>query len=150
MKKLGRRKLLLGGALGAGAAAALYCGGWWYLKVREPDPTDILLAILRKHTARLIVKDEDLVAFVEAIKGRHEHSATLAWMGMLGPIYRHLDVFSLTREMRGKMRLLEDEVVGEFLLSTDFFHRGADEKRELRYLGVFDPYERQCMNPFAG
>lgn len=149
MRTFGRRKLLLGGALGAGAAAALYSGGWWYFKVREPDPTDIILAVLRKHTARLIVRDEDLVAFAEAIRERHTHSATLAWMGMLGPVYRRLDIFHLTREMRGKMRRFEDEVVGEFLLSTDFFYRGADETRELRYLGVFDPYERQCMNPFV-
>lgn len=149
MKKFGRRRLLLGGTLGVGAAFALYSGGWWYFKVREPDPTDIILAVLRRHLDKLIVKEEDLIAFAEAIREKHAHSKTLAWMGMVGPVYQRVDVFSLSSASRAKMRRFEDEIVSEFLLSTDFFHRGADESRELRYLGVFDPYKWKCMNPFA-
>lgn len=41
-----------------------------------------------------------------------------------------------------------DEMFDVFLLSTDFFPRGADERNEVRYVALYDPYTRPCWNPF--
>lgn len=36
-----------------------------------------------------------------------------------------------------------------FLLSTDFFQHGADERRPLRYVAYYQPYATPCYNPLA-
>lgn len=41
-----------------------------------------------------------------------------------------------------------DEMLDVFLLSTDFFPRGADERNAVRYVALYDPYARPCWNPF--
>ena len=35
-----------------------------------------------------------------------------------------------------------------FLMSTDFFQHGGDERRELRFVALYDPYVTPCYNPF--
>lgn len=49
---------------------------------------------------------------------------------------------------RDALARLERYVVQKYLLSTDFFPRGADESRTVRYVAYFDRYERPCTNPF--
>ena len=44
---------------------------------------------------------------------------------------------------------LRGRIVGDFLLATDFFVNKMDEKREIKYLGLYDPYLRPCQNPFS-
>jgi len=39
---------------------------------------------------------------------------------------------------------------GQFLLSTDFFQTGADERRPAKFLALYDPYVTPCYDPFAG
>lgn len=41
------------------------------------------------------------------------------------------------------------EMRQSFLLSTDFFQNGADERRLVRYVAFYDPYQTPCYNPFA-
>jgi hypothetical protein len=40
-------------------------------------------------------------------------------------------------------------LVGDFLLSTDFFINKMDTKRKIKYIGLYDPYLRPCANPFS-
>jgi hypothetical protein len=47
------------------------------------------------------------------------------------------------------LRRLEDNIVTEYLLSTDFFFHDADESREVRYLSFYEPRLAPCRNPFA-
>jgi hypothetical protein len=43
------------------------------------------------------------------------------------------------------------DIVGNFLLSTDFFLNKMDEDREITYSGiVYGPYRSPCGNPFSG
>jgi len=44
---------------------------------------------------------------------------------------------------------LRGRIVGGFLLATDFFVNKMDEKREIKYVGLYDPYFRPCQNPFS-
>lgn len=44
---------------------------------------------------------------------------------------------------------LADDLVTRLLLSTDFFHEGADEARALEYRGFYYPEVLPCANPFA-
>ena len=36
-----------------------------------------------------------------------------------------------------------------YLLSTDFFQNRMDERREVKYLGWYNPYKTPCANPFS-
>lgn len=40
------------------------------------------------------------------------------------------------------------QMVTSYLLSTDFFRRGMDESKVVKYVGLYDPYTRPCLHPF--
>jgi hypothetical protein len=63
-------------------------------------------------------------------------------------VHAFVNVFALSLRSR-EFRLFEEYVVGKFLISTDFFWRGADVTRPVRYLAFHDPYRAPCVNPFA-
>lgn len=44
---------------------------------------------------------------------------------------------------------LKAQLVGNFLLSTDFFINKMDEQAEISYVALFDPEIRPCQNPFS-
>lgn len=39
------------------------------------------------------------------------------------------------------------DVYKKFLMSTDFFSNGADQKQRVRYVMLYDPYFSPCYNP---
>lgn len=41
------------------------------------------------------------------------------------------------------------DIVGDFLLSTDFFANKMDNNRTIKYIGLYNPYLRPCSNPFS-
>ena len=63
----------------------------------------------------------------------------LTWLAWTYPVYAR--VFRPSG--------LETEMVTSFLLGSDFFRRGTDETRVVRYIGFYDPYSMVCGNPFA-
>lgn len=43
-----------------------------------------------------------------------------------------------------------NEIVGRFLLSTDFFLNKMDESKPVKYMGkIWSPYTTPCMHPFS-
>ena len=48
-----------------------------------------------------------------------------------------------------KYRHYRSDIIGNFLLSTDFFINKMDESKEISFIGLFDPYTRPCSNPFS-
>lgn len=61
---------------------------------------------------------------------------------------RSLKTFALmgitTRQSRKINRLMT-----VYILSTDFFEHGMDESRTVRYVDLYDPRSRPCVNPFS-
>jgi hypothetical protein len=41
------------------------------------------------------------------------------------------------------------EIVHYYLISTDFFLNKMDERKPVKYLGIFNSYTRPCSNPFS-
>lgn len=41
------------------------------------------------------------------------------------------------------------QIVGAFLLSTDYFTNKMDPEREIQYTGFYNPYKRACASPFS-
>lgn len=60
-------------------------------------------------------------------------------------------LFPHISRLRNRVEYFEEYVATYFLNCSDFFHNGADESREVKYLGISfaDIYERPCNNPFA-
>jgi len=42
---------------------------------------------------------------------------------------------------------IKEALITSFLMSTDYFY--IDDKRKTSFIGVFQPLERYCANPFA-
>lgn len=42
-----------------------------------------------------------------------------------------------------------NQLVSSYLLSTDFFANGMDERNTVRYVGLYNPYTRPCAHPFS-
>ncbi len=42
-----------------------------------------------------------------------------------------------------------NQLVSNYLLSTDFFMNKMDEGRVINYVGIYDPYQRPCAHPFS-
>ncbi len=40
-------------------------------------------------------------------------------------------------------------LLNAYMLSTDFFINGMDESKEVKYIGMYDPYNRPCAHPFS-
>jgi GTP cyclohydrolase FolE2 len=41
------------------------------------------------------------------------------------------------------------QMVYEYLHSTDFFRNKMDEQKPLKYVGMYNPYNMPCANPFS-
>lgn len=148
-RTLSRRKLLLFGALGASAAAAAYSGGWYWFKVREGDTEELIVSILRRHLKGIPVEERHFHDYARSVQERYQDQRRLAMLGMLGPLYERVDVIALMPASSVPFRRFEDAVVGEFLMSTDYFRERADEREPLLYFGRYDPYVALCSNPLA-
>jgi hypothetical protein len=145
MPKIGRRGFILGAMM---AGVSLYTAGWWLFKVRPRDYSDIVLAVLRKHLGYLKVQEGDFERFASEFRPSYGNDPRVSWAGIAAPIYAWTDLRRLVPRAT-RFHRFEEDVVGSFLMSTDFFWRGADETREIVYMGYGPPYRRPCQNPFA-
>lgn len=73
--------------------------------------------------------------------------------------YFKADSFNLKNSLRWKYYYFSRMEIGKsdnlfqlvkiYLLSTDFFIRGADVETPVQYLGLFNPYKSSMPNPFS-
>lgn len=54
-------------------------------------------------------------------------------------------LFGINSAKSGKVH----QLVTAYLLSSDFFQNKMDEKRTIKYVGLYDPYSRPCAHPFS-
>jgi len=146
-KKIGRRKFVI---VSLFSGVSLLFGGWWLFKVRKGDATDIIISILKKRVGYLKIDKVDLDKFAadyqNIISAKRRYLGS--WSGLLTPIYRFVDIFDIT-PFSDDFRSFEEFTVTLFLLSSDFFDKGADLNRPVKYNGLYDPYQSGCDNPFA-
>jgi hypothetical protein len=50
---------------------------------------------------------------------------------------------------KNEIDTFEYRLVSKFLLSTDFFSKGADENQPVKYIAYNNPYRVGCLNPMA-
>lgn len=144
MKRLNRRKLLIGGGVVAAAGAGL---GVSYVFAREEDAVK---AVLRRRLSPLNIEEAELAKFsTDYVRSRRQYRSQFRLLGSVAALYQRITPYELL-PMRSPLRRLEDNIVSNFLLATDFFEHGADSTRPLRYQGLHDPYASPCRRLFAG
>lgn len=132
------------------SGVSIYAAGWWAFKVRKGDATDLIISIIRKKLGYLKIGNSELRKFAadyqNTFSARRKWGSS--WAGILSPIYSVMDIYKIT-PYSDDFKGFEELTVTTFLLSSDFFRNGADLNREVKYIGLYDPYEQGCENPFA-
>lgn len=139
---LSRRKFLaLGLAAGVAPLYALYAWRWG-------DPTEAIVAILKRRVGYLRVEPGTFYDFAkDYVSTKIEYERKLATLSAAALPLRFYSPYRWLAQGHA-FRRLEDSVVSDYLLSTDFFYYDADEQRAISYISFYDPYARPCGNPF--
>lgn len=139
-----RRQFLTTAIAGIAALAT-----WRFIRGSDEDA---IMAVLRKRLDYLILDEPGLRAYAkDLVDKKIISSSRLRLVDVAGPIYAHLDAPAYGNALAHKLRHGEERVVSLYLLSSDFFPKGADETQIVRYLGYYDPVRkpRSCSNPFS-
>ncbi len=105
--------------------------------------------ILIKDLAGLKVKSEDIDKF--AAQAAQENP----W-GFSGSKVKFISFYNsihnqwLPLPFKYKYEQYRADIVGRFLLSTDFFINKMNESKDITYIGIiYSPYKTPCSNPFS-
>lgn len=140
-----KRRLLLKTALISSIALATAGVITW----RNNKETDIIVAILKNKLGKLKIKNDDLLVFAnEYVESKQRYKKQFTYLSLLSSIFIVITPYALL-PMNHPLKRMEDNIVSNFLLSTDFFQQGANSNNEVRYLGFYDPYQRPCTNFFG-
>jgi hypothetical protein len=146
MAKLSRRKFLAGAL---GGLAVLVATPYAFYHWRFGRPTSIIVAILKRRVGYLNTEAGSFERFApEYVEYKREHKAALARLSAISLPFTYVTLYRWL-PMGHPLRRLEDNVVTQYLLSTDFFLHEADESREVKYLSFYEPHLTPCRNPFA-
>lgn len=138
------RRAFLATSLGTGVLALAGAYRW-----RRRAAPDLIIAILEHRVGYLQIDPRTFAPFAQAYVARRErYRRQFADLSVVsGPLQYWSPYAWLARGHA--LRRLEDSVVSHFLLSTDFFQHGADERRAVNYVAFYDPGSTVCRNPFA-
>jgi hypothetical protein len=140
---ISRRKVLKYSALSAALAAAGI--GIVYSRATSMD---VVVAVLKRRLDPLGLDVSYALFAAQYVEFRAEFRdklrmlGSLAWFFRIGSPYEWLP-------MNHPLRRMEDNIVSNFMLSTDYFEHGKAEGRQIRYVGWHDPYERPCRKFFG-
>jgi hypothetical protein len=109
----------------------------------------IVLRILKKDLKSLNIRDELFNRFIKEASENGYFSSYNIQKKWLIRIYERLAVNGSFLPYASRYRDYRSQLVGDFLMSTDFFLNEMDEDREIQYIGFYDPYLRPCSNPFS-
>jgi hypothetical protein len=137
---LKRRTFLISGA-------AVLCGavGWRFAISRDQSA---IMKVLYKKLNYLKLDEAGVRQFASDLAARKDISSLrLHIIDAADGLYTHHSLAADNRVGLG-IRHGEDRVVTQYLMSSDFFIKGADKDRTVSYLGYYDPLVA-CNNPFA-
>ena len=117
---------------GAGGAAAILSFGFARSSFEEAAA-----GVIYKELSFLKLDPEGVTKFVSDFSKNKDTSYRL--------IVKGYALLGINSSRSGKM----NQLVSSYLLSTDFFSNGMDERSTVRYVGLYNPYTRPCAHPFS-
>lgn len=115
------------------------------------DFNTVIIKMLKKDLAHLKIDESSFETFVkEADQKGHWQSKFFDWKKK--QIVRFsfmIDSILPTFPYKYKYMQYRSDIVGDFLLSTDFFINKMDTGKTVTYIGLYNPYLRPCSNPFS-
>jgi len=139
-----RRKLLVGALGMAGLAALGFAGGRLGIEAE-------IAAGIRQRLGFLKLDEAGVHAFaVDQVNTLLAKRPTLNRLKyhFLSTVAPSFTRYERATVKRSRLEQMMDTFASTYLLSTDFFSRGADESRVVKYVAYYDPM-LACGNPFA-
>ena len=102
-----------------------------------------------KDTGKLKLKPGIIDRFVEEAKKDNKWGQFNTNMKLFIMAHYYLDSKIFSLPYRSKYLQKRNLIVGNFLLSTDFFQKKMDVTREIEYIALNHPYKNPCSNPFS-
>lgn len=113
------------------------------------DPADVVVSILKRRVGYLRVDHEVFYVFAkDYLEFRKGYEKELKKLYVASLPLRFMSPYAWLDQGHA-FRRLEDNVVSKFLLSTDFFQNGANDRTVVTYLSFYDPQRAVCRNPLA-
>ena len=127
-----RRKFLVIAGIGTVAAAAL--ASFKFIT----DPFEgVAKGIIKSELSYLTLDEEGLDKFIGDYARLKDRNYKLTMKGY--------SLFGVNSARSGKVH----QLISAYLLSSDFFQNKMDDKRTIKYIGLYDPYTRPCAHPFS-
>ena len=111
---------------------------------------DVVDRIVREELAYLPISDSVYDAFMRDVKQQraiNHLGPQKEWFIRLHSIFGKSGTFLLP--YRYKYEQYKSQIVGTFMLSTNFFSNGMDESKPISYATLYHPYKNACSNPFS-
>jgi hypothetical protein len=122
---------------------------YWLYKWNYGNPADVVVAILKRRVGYLRVDHETFHVFAkDYLEFRKDYEKDLRKLSVASIPLRFMSPYAWVDQGHA-FRRLEDNVVSKFLLSTDFFQNGGNDRTLVTYLGFYDPQRAVCRNPLA-
>lgn len=121
-------------------------GGYIFFEKFE----SLVRKIIIKDTSSLKVSFEEIDKYLDAAR-RNKHLISdmpLSNQQLLKWHY-YLDNSWFALPYNNKNNVDRSKIVGDFLLSTDFFTNKMDISKPVKFTAVYDPYQKPCCNPFS-
>jgi hypothetical protein len=140
-----KRRRFLFGALGVAAVGAVGVGGADFATESE------IVSGIRRRLSFLQFDDAGLHSFAKdyirsLLAKRPSWYRWKFHFHML--FYKPIARWGISTDRRSRRERLEENFATLYLLSSDFFVKGADESRTILYVNLYDPM-RACGNPFS-
>lgn len=138
-----RRNFIVLLASGLGVTIA---GGYVFFEKFEK----IVRKILIKDTSTLQVSIEEIDKYLLASREKRNLMLNLPLNNQqLLKWHYYLDSSWFNLPYKTKNTIDRSKIVGDFLLSTDFFINKMDTSKPVKFIGIYDPYQKPCCNPFS-
>jgi len=134
-------KLSIAGVATAGVA---------YVGIKAVTPFQKMIAeVLSADLKELKINSEDIIKFSSKAAETNPWGYSGTKVKFIA-LYHYLDKKWLPLPYKYKYVQYRADIVGRFLLSTDFFKNKMDESKPINYLGtIYSPYNTTCSNPFT-
>lgn len=132
--------------LGIGAGAVAVGGTLFYTTSKLKN---LVKGILTEDLSGMPVTAEDIERFAEDASKMNPWGYNDVKVKFIAA-YDKIDWRWLNLPYKYKYEQYRADIVGRFLLSTNFFREGMDESKKIKYSGIiYTPYNFPCYNPFS-